>query len=118
MDDHHIPSIVFSKAPAFATRQDSQLFKDLQAIDHPLGKHLQWAQEVQDTSFYATASGPKPFMARLNQEWFLTSKTNWYKKHPRNADGSASKVPPREPPQKWADIIPYSELVFYDGEYP
>lgn len=112
IDNHHIPSIVFTRAPAMCCRMDQKLFQDLKDTCHPLGEHLAFAQELQDTAFYERACNEDPakrFLPQLDQGWFLNGKTNWYQKNPNSEDGS----PPKEPPVR-EKIIPFVELVFYD----
>jgi len=108
IDSHHIPSIVFTRAPAMAARQDAQLFQDLKETKHVLGQHLENASKLQDTSFYERACSDKPFMPALDQQWFLNGKTKWYQDNPRREG-----VTPIKPPVG-AAIIPYVQLVFYD----
>jgi hypothetical protein len=116
IDNYHIPSVVFTRAPAMCAKMDSQLFRDLKATGHPLGQHLEEAQKLQDASFYKRACNPDPkkrFLPQLDQQWFLNGKTNWYEKNPRDPKyGSRPKTPPAM--EDAEDIIPYVQLVFYD----
>jgi len=116
IDKYHIPSVVYTRAPAMCAKMDSQLFRDLKAIGHPLGQHLEEAEKLQDTSYYARACNPDPterFLPHLDQQWFLNGKTNWYEENPRHPkDGSRPKTPPAM--EDAENIIPNVQLVFYD----
>lgn len=109
IDRHQIPSIVFTRAPAMECRMEQKLFREMAETKHALGEHLAFAQALQDVSFYERACSDKPFLPHLNQEWFLTGKTNWYKANPKPVDGSTPKTPP-----VGKNITKFVELVFYD----
>ena len=116
MEQRQIPSIVFTRAPAFAARLDSKLFSDLNDTGHPLGIHLAWAEKLQDTTFYHTAC-TNPFLPHLDREWFLRGKTDFYEIQPSvGPEGWESTWKSVEPPapDDAEGIIKYIKLVFYD----
>ena len=114
IENYHIPSIVFTRAAAFASRHESELFTALKDTGHPLGAHLEVIEKQQDAAFYEGACDPaKRFAPNLDQDWFLYGKTDWYDRYPKvPADGSPQILPPSgKTPEA---IIPYTKLVFYD----
>jgi len=112
IDAHHIPSVVFTRAAATATKMPRQLFEDLSNTGHPLGNHLCEIQGEQDTGYYLNACGPEEqrFLKDRDQNWFLDYKTDWYQKHPE--DMAHREDPSTKPVGK--AILPYVQLVFYD----
>lgn len=109
IQDHKIPSMVYTKVAAFATPLTSAFFAELANTNHPIGKHLREVQVWQDLSFYKTASKKdekERFAPFMDQEWFLENKTSWFD----------SPHPPNNPLPEGEEVIPYlTKVVVYDA---
>ncbi|KAH8586389.1 hypothetical protein B0O99DRAFT_695525 [Bisporella sp. PMI_857] len=62
IQEHKIPSAVYTKVAAFATPWYADLFIELEKTGHPLGKHLRMVQVEQDLAFYIAACEEDPNM--------------------------------------------------------
>ena len=79
IQDNNIPTTVYTKAAAFATKIYSEFFAELAATGHPLGLHLRKTQLAQDVNFYMdTMDETTRFRPFMTQQWFLTNKSTWF----------------------------------------
>ncbi|KAI9650027.1 hypothetical protein NHQ30_000040 [Ciborinia camelliae] len=107
LDQHEVPSVVYTREAAYATPLTPGIFKSLAAIGHPLGQLLSGIQEPQDSSFYEGCCQVPCFRQGCDQPWFLTNRTNFYDTHPRNT--SDKDLP------KGDEILPYCKIIVYDA---
>jgi hypothetical protein len=109
MQESQIPSVVYTKVAAFATPLTSELFAELEATKHPLGKHLCCVQVSQDLAFYQQASLEDPskrFAPFMDQKCFLRNRTSWFD----------SPHDPHDPLPIGEEVIPYlTKVVVYDA---
>lgn len=79
IQDNNIPTTVYTKVAAFATKIYSEFFVELSATGHPLGVHLRKTQLTQDINFYTDTMDEKTrFRPFMTQQWFLTNKSTWF----------------------------------------
>lgn len=109
IEAHVIPSRTYTKSVAFAAPLSSDVFVELEATGHPIGAYLRRVQVEQDLAFYERAcesDSEKRFASFMDQEWFLSNKTNWpMRPHASDADA----LP------KGKEVIPYlTKIVLYD----
>lgn len=103
--DKKIPSVTYTKVAASLAALPASIFGELKKTGHVLADHLYIRQAEQDVDYYATACGPEPFAPGRDQEWFLKTKTNWYKMGHQPED----QKPVGE------EILGYTKAVLYDA---
>jgi hypothetical protein len=110
MDNHHIPSVVYTKTAASNARLPPTVFNMLRDTEHPVGQHLRAIQRTQDLHYYSNACDPeKRYKPDLDQNWFLRTKTNWYQTYPDDDPKDSTTKPAGE------EVLKYVELVCYDA---
>ena len=110
VQDNNVPTTVYTKVAAFATKIYSEFFAELAATGHPLGLHLRKTQLAQDINFYTdTMDANTRFRPFMTQQWFLTNKSTWFSEgHSEDPD-----VEPYPPPEQ---VVPYlTVVVAYDA---
>lgn len=109
IQDNNIPTTVYTKVAAFATKIYSEFFAELSATGHPLGVHLRKTQLAQDVNFYTDTMDEKTrFRPFMTQQWFLTNKSTWFEGH--------SEDPNVEPYPLPEQVVPYlTVVVAYDA---
>jgi len=124
LQEKSIPSVVYTKVAAFATPLYTDLFAELEATGHPLGKHLRMVQVEQDLAFYSSACRKDPkmrFADYMDQKWYLTNKTSWFDNLDEKSPLYLSPTDPLyhapdAPYPKGAQVIPYlTKVVVYDA---
>ncbi|PSS22567.1 hypothetical protein M430DRAFT_18117 [Amorphotheca resinae ATCC 22711] len=110
IQDENIPSMVYTKVAAFATKIYSEFFVELAATGHPLGIHLRKTQLAQDIKFYSDTIDEKTrFRPFMTPKWFLTNKSTWF------TEGH-SEDPDIEPYPTPEQVVPYlTVVVAYDA---
>jgi inosine-uridine nucleoside N-ribohydrolase len=110
IQDNNIPTTVFTKVAAFATKIYSEFFADLAATGHPIGIHLRKTQLAQDVNFYTDTMDEKTrFRPFMTQRWFLTNKSTWF----TEGHSEDPTVEPYPPPEQ---VVPYlTVVVAYDA---
>ena len=110
MDNHHIPSVVYTKTAAASARLPPSVFDMLRDTKHPVGQHLSAIQTTQDEYYYDSACDPKKrYKPDLDQVWFLRTRTNWFDQHPDDDPKDASTKPVGK------EVLKYVQLVCYDA---
>lgn len=110
IQDNNIPTTVYTKVAAFATKLYSEFFEELSATGHPLGIYLRKTQLAQDVNFYTDTMDEKTrFRPFMTQQWFLTNKSTWF----TEGHSEDPNVEPYPAPQQ---IVPYlTVVVAYDA---
>jgi hypothetical protein len=81
----HIPSTVYTKHAAFATKVPAAFFGELGDSGHPIGVHLRQVQLAQDLKFYSDCLDPKTrYREFMTPEWYLQNKSTWFENHPHD----------------------------------
>jgi hypothetical protein len=105
IQDNDIPTTVYTKVAAFATKIYSEFFGQLAATGHPLGIHLRKTQLAQDVNFYTDTMDEKTrFRPFMTQRWFLTNKSTWF----TEGHSEDPEVEPYPPPEQ---VAPYLTIV-------
>ena len=115
--EQKIPSVVYTKVAACAVPIPADIFKDLEASEHPIGSYIRNCHIKQNKAWYETACSHKPFK-NITQERFLLDRTNFYQQHPPGPLRSimGTPLPFDGTPLPIGDqILRYSVGIIYDA---
>lgn len=106
MQEHKIPSTVWTKVATEAVPIYNTLFEFLEQTKHPLGPYIRQVQVNQDLNFYARACTGPLFAPHMTQDWYVKTKSTWF----------AAGHEPDEPYPLGQDMVPYfTKVVAYDA---
>jgi hypothetical protein len=106
MQEHKIPSTVWTKVATEAVPIYNTLFEFLEQTDHPLGPYIRQVQVNQDLNFYARACTGPLFAPHMTQDWYVRTKSTWF----------AAGHEPDEPYPLGKDMVPFfTKVVAYDA---
>jgi hypothetical protein len=106
MQEHCIPSTVWTKVATEAVSIYNSLFEFLESTNHPLGPYIRQVQVNQDLNFYARACTGPLFAPHMTQDWYVRTKSTWF----------AAGHEPDEPYPLGKDMVPFFiKVVAYDA---
>lgn len=106
MQEHRIPSTVWTKVATEAVPIYNTLFEFLEQTKHPLGPYIRQVQVNQDLNFYARACTGPLFAPHMTQDWYVKTKSTWF----------AAGHEPDEPYPLGQDMVPFfTKVVAYDA---
>lgn len=105
IQDLCIPSTTFTKFVAYSTPLPTDIFVQLAATGHSIGRHLNWLHYEITKEFYAQSLQPILHKEDQTPQLVLNTRTSWFETH-----GTEARLPKPE------ELEPYLKLpILYDA---